>query len=151
MTEIPTIKVKRLPHARDLPLPTRATIGSSGCDLCAALAGTIRLRPGERKLIPTGLRYEIPQGYEVQVRSRSGLAFKQGIAVLNSPGTIDADYRGEVCVILINHGAESVAINHGDRIAQAVPLQVAPEVSFIEVDKLEESQRGSGGFGSTGS
>lgn len=119
-------------------------------DLCASLdGGTVTINPGERKLIPTGLRIALPQGYEAQVRPRSGLALKHGVTVLNSPGTIDADYRGEVGVILINLGQEPFEIKHGDRIAQMVVAPYA-RVSWNSVDSLDETQRGEGGFGHTG-
>jgi len=145
----PTLELVRLPHAADLPLPAYETAQSAGLDLRAALAEPLDLHPGERKLIPTGLKIAVPIGFEAQVRPRSGLAIKQGITMLNSPGTIDADYRGEVMVIAINHGHESVRFNHGDRIAQLV---VAPVVQVVirEVVALDATNRGEGGFGSTG-
>jgi dUTP pyrophosphatase len=126
------------------------TPGSSGCDVVAAVEGEIVISPGERVLIPTGFRYEIPPGYEVQVRSRSGLAVKHGVMVLNSPGTIDSDYRGEVKVILINLGSLPFTIRRGDRIAQVVALRIASELAFTETGKVGETQRGDGGFGSSG-
>lgn len=143
------IAFKRLPHASDLPLPAYETSSSAGMDLRAALSEPVVLKPGERNLIPTGLQMALPHGYEAQVRPRSGLAIKHGITMLNSPGTIDADYRGEVKLIAINHGTEAFTISHGDRIAQLV---IAPVVQAVvmEVEDLEETQRGSGGFGSTG-
>ena len=143
------VGVMRLPHGRDLPLPEYATEGSAGLDLVAAVTGSVMLRPGERRLIPTGISLVLPAGYEAQVRPRSGLALKHGIAVLNSPGTIDADYRGEVAVILVNLGQELVAITRGMRIAQLVLAPVA-RASLVEVADLPESTRGDGGFGSTG-
>lgn len=145
----PILELVRLPHAADLPLPAYETAHSAGLDLRAALAEPLDLHPGERKLIPTGLKIAVPLGFEAQVRPRSGLAIKQGITMLNSPGTIDADYRGEVMVIAINHGHETVRFNHGDRIAQLV---VAPVVQVVirEVDALDATNRGEGGFGSTG-
>lgn len=148
------IRLQRLPHASGLPLPTRGSNGSSGFDLRAAVDGDTMLPPGERKLIPTGLVLEIPPGYEGQVRPRSGLALKHGIGVLNSPGTIDSDYRGEVGVILVNHGAEPFPIRRGDRIAQLVIARVE-EVEWEETEagfigEGGESGRGAGGFGSTG-
>jgi len=143
------IGVKRLDHGSDLPLPAHATALSAGVDLLAAISEPIVLAPAQRALVPTGLSIALPQGFEAQVRPRSGLANKHGITVLNSPGTIDADYRGEVCVILINHGTDSFTIERGMRIAQMV---VAP-VSFVqwqERQNLDSSARGVGGFGSTG-
>lgn len=130
--------------------PTRATPGAAGMDLCAYLPdGPIRIPPGEWERIPTGLHLAIPAGYEGQIRSRSGLALKQGLTVLNSPGTIDSDYRGEVAVILINHGGTPVTIRDGDRIAQLVVCPV-PAVELVPADALPPTERGSGGFGSTG-
>jgi len=143
------LKVKRLPHARDLPLPSYATPHSSGLDLRAAVEGEVRIKPGERVLIPTGLVIEIPEGYEGQVRPRSGLALKKGLTVLNAPGTIDADYRGEVKVILVNLGNEEVVIQRGERIAQLVIAPVQ-RVEVVEVEEVSQTERGEGGFGSTG-
>lgn len=131
------------------PLPAYATPGSSGMDLRAELNDPVVLKPLERTLIPTGIFLEIPQGYEAQVRPRSGLAIKQGITCLNTPGTIDADYRGEIKVILVNLSSEDQTIHPGDRIAQMVFQQVT-QVEWEEVDELEKSQRGEGGFGHTG-
>jgi dUTP pyrophosphatase len=139
--------VVRLPHAEGLPLPSRATAHSAGMDLVAAVDATIG--PGERKLVPTGLKVAVPEGYELQLRPRSGLALKHGISLPNTPATIDADYRGELQVILINLGAETFEVKRGDRIAQMLVQRVEP-VRFREVDALPESGRGSGGFGSTG-
>ncbi len=130
-------------------LPKYETIGSSGLDLKAFIEESIELNPLERKLVPTGLFLEIPLGYEAQVRSRSGLAIKQGVVCLNSPGTIDADYRGEVKVILINLSNEKVMINNGDRIAQII-FQKIEQVDLMQVDVLDSTKRGSGGFGHTG-
>ncbi len=143
------VLVKKLEHGQDLPLPNYETIASAGMDIRAALEATIILKPGERKLIPTGLQMALPEGYEAQIRPRSGLAIRSGITMLNSPGTIDADYRGEVKVIAINHSEEEFEIKHGDRIAQMV---IAPVTQFpvVEVDELDETDRGDGGFGSTG-
>lgn len=144
-----TIGVKRLAGSEDLPLPEHATQLSAGVDLLAAVQQDMVMQPGARAVVPTGLCIELPQGYEAQVRPRSGLALKHGITVLNSPGTIDADYRGEVGVILINLGDAPFTIRRGERIAQMV---VAP-VSFIqwrESEQLNPSDRGQGGFGSTG-
>ena len=144
-----SIALKRLPHARDLPMPTRATAHSSGMDLSAALDVNQVIQPGARALIPTGFAYAIPAGYEGQVRPRSGLALKHGITVLNTPGTIDADYRGEVKVIVINLGEEPFVIEPGMRIAQMVIASVcAPSIQ--EVDDLDESSRAASGFGSSG-
>ena len=132
------------------PLPEYQTRQSAGMDLCAHLPeGPIELAPGERKLIPTGLHIALPDGYEAQVRPRSGLALKKGITVLNAPGTIDADYRGDVGVILINLGQETVVIADGDRIAQMVVAHYE-QIEWVPVEKLPETKRGAGGFGSTG-
>ena len=144
-----TILVNRLPHGRDLELPSQATSASSGVDLVAAIDRPVHLEPGGHALIATGLAIAVPEGFEAQVRPRSGLALKHGITVLNSPGTIDADYRGEVKVILINLGNERFAIERGMRIAQMAIGQVNP-VTWQEVDILPDSTRGGGGFGSTG-
>ncbi len=143
------VPVLRLPHGADLPLPAYATPGSAGLDLMAAIDEPIILPPMARAAVPTGLAVALPVGYEAQVRPRSGLALKSGVTVLNSPGTIDADYRGEIKVILINLGAEPVTIERGSRIAQMV---VAPVVALIwqPAESLEDSSRGAGGFGSTG-
>lgn len=131
------------------PLPTYATTGSSGLDIRANLNTPIVLEPFNRVLVPTGLFVEIPQGFEAQIRPRSGLAIKQGITCLNTPGTIDADYRGEIQIILINLSKETATINHGDRIAQMVFAKIE-QVHFIEVQTINETLRGKGGFGSTG-
>lgn len=130
-------------------LPEYSTEHSAGMDLRANLDQPLTLKPGERKLVPTGLFFEIPEGFEVQVRPRSGLAIKNGISVLNSPGTIDADYRGEVCVILINLGTENFIINNGDRVAQMVVAKYE-KFSWALVDELSATDRGAGGFGHTG-
>lgn len=143
------LRVRRLPAARDLPLPAAASAGSSGCDLRAAIDGETVLRPGERLLVPTGLALEIPPGWEGQVRPRSGLALRHGIGMVNAPGTIDSDYRGEVGVLLVNLGAEPFLLRRGDRIAQLVIARVET-VEWQEVEDLETSGRGGGGFGSTG-
>lgn len=145
----PVLDLVRLPHGADLPVPAYETPHSAGLDLRAALIEPMDLHPGERKLIPTGLKIAVPVGFEAQVRPRSGLAIKQGITMLNSPGTIDADYRGEVMVIAINHGQETVRFNHGDRIAQLVVAPVI-QVSIRKVEELDATVRGEGGFGSTG-
>ena len=145
----PTIAICRLPHGRDLPLPAYATPGSAGLDLPAAVAEDLVLAPGERALVPTGLTLALPDGFEAQVRPRSGLALKHGVTVLNSPGTIDADYRGEVGVLLVNLGQESFTISRGQRVAQMVIAAVA-QGRLELVETLPDSSRGSGGFGSTG-
>ncbi|HON12182.1 MAG: dUTP diphosphatase [Fibrobacter sp.] len=144
------IAVKRLDHASDIPLPRRMTPGSSGCDICAAVESDLVIEPGSRALIPTGFCFEIPQGMEVQVRPRSGLAFKFGVTVLNTPGTIDADYRGEVKIILANFGDQPFTVKRGDRVAQVVPMSVAANAEFIEKDDIALTERGAGGFGHTG-
>jgi dUTP pyrophosphatase len=143
------IEIKRLPHAEGIDLPSYKSSDAAGMDIRAALDETILLKPGERALIPTGLQFAIPRGYEIQVRPRSGLAIKHGITMLNSPGTIDADYRGEVKLIAINHGQHNFKIERGERLAQLI---IAPVVQMpvVEVDKLNETERGDGGFGSTG-
>lgn len=143
------ILVRRLPGNDDLPLPARATPGASGFDLHAAVREEAVIPPGGRALIPTGIALAIPPGFEAQVRPRSGLALRHGVTVLNAPGTIDADYRGEVGVILINLGTEPFVVRRGDRIAQLV-FMVLPSVQLVPVDKLPDSARGSAGFGSTG-
>jgi dUTP pyrophosphatase len=147
----PTIAVARLPHAEGLPLPSYETAGAAGMDLRAALAedAPLTLRPGDRVMAPTGLCIAVPPGFEAQVRPRSGLAAKAGITCLNTPGTIDSDYRGEVKVILINLGAEDFVIRRGDRIAQMVIAPVI-QAAWREVGQLDETARGAGGFGSTG-
>jgi dUTP pyrophosphatase len=147
MAESIEVLVTRLPHGAGLPLPSRATAGAAGMDIVSAVEATIA--PGARDLVPTGLRIAVPFGYEVQLRPRSGLALKHGITLPNTPATIDSDYRGELQVILINHGAEPFVIHRGDRIAQLLVQKVEP-VEFREVDVLPESGRGAGGFGSTG-
>ena len=141
--------LRRLPGNDDLPLPAPATAGSSGVDLRAALREDLVLRPGERRLVPTGFAVAIPDGYEGQVRPRSGAALKQGIGIPNAPGTIDSDYRGELAVILINLGQEAVTLRRGDRIAQLVIAPVA-RARFDEVAELPPTDRGAGGFGHTG-
>ena len=145
------VALKTLPHFDGLELPAYETENSAGVDLRAAVAESapITLLTGERTLIPTGLAMEIPEGYEAQIRPRSGLAIKNGVTALNSPGTIDADYRGEVQVILINHSAEPFTVERGMRIAQMVIAPVT-QVTFATTDDLSDTERGSGGFGSTG-
>lgn len=144
-----TVRVRRLPHAIGLSLPVYATSGASGADLFAALDEPVELQPLERTAVPTGLVLEIPEGYEGQIRPRSGLARRRGLTVVNAPGTVDADYRGEVKVLLINLGSEPVAITRGERIAQLV---IAPVIraEIGEAGFLTGTDRGSGGFGSTG-
>ncbi|MEM9684001.1 MAG: dUTP diphosphatase [Pseudomonadota bacterium] len=143
------VQIKRLPHGAGLPLPEYATPDSAGVDLVAAIGAELVLAPGDRMLVPTGLSIALPPGYEAQVRPRSGLALRNGVTVLNSPGTVDADYRGEVGVILVNLGREPYEIARGDRIAQMVVAPVT-RVGWTEVDALPDSERGAGGFGSTG-
>ncbi len=143
------VKVLQLPHAQDLPLPQYMTAGSSGLDLLAAVSEVISIPPGEVGLIPTGIQLALPSGYEGQVRPRSGLAVKFGVTVLNAPGTIDQDYRGEIKVILINHGRNCFQVKRGDRIAQLVVAAVH-RVEWLPDTVLEETARGEGGFGHTG-
>jgi dUTP pyrophosphatase len=147
----PTVPIVRLPHAEGLPLPAYETAQAAGMDLRAAVPDDepLTLRPGSRFPVPTGLAFALPPGFEGQVRPRSGLAAKHGITCLNSPGTVDADYRGEVKVILINHGEEDFVIRRGERIAQLI---IAPVVQAVwtEVESLDDTARGAGGFGSTG-
>ncbi|MGM0506715.1 MAG: dUTP diphosphatase [Bacteroidota bacterium] len=134
---------------KNLPLPAPESELSAGMDLRAALEDPLTLQPGERALIPTGFAMALPPGYEAQIRPRSGLALRNGITMLNSPGTIDADYRGEVKVIAVNHGEEPWTVSHGDRMAQMV-ISAVPNLAVREVDSLDETERGAGGFGSTG-
>ncbi|MBK8174397.1 MAG: dUTP diphosphatase [Rhodospirillales bacterium] len=143
------IDVRRLSHAKDLPLPAYASAQAAGADLLAAIDQPLRLAPGARALVPTGIAIALPDGYEAQVRPRSGLAARHGVTILNSPGTIDADYRGEIAAILINHSNADFVVERGMRIAQLV---VAPVVTFQwnEADELAQTARESGGFGSTG-
>lgn len=141
------VRVKRLPHFEGLELPGYATEGAAGMDVLAA--EDVMLAPGARHAVATGLAFAIPPGFEIQVRPRSGLALKHGITVPNTPGTIDSDYRGELKVILINHGAETFAIRRGDRVAQLV-LAPVTQASWLKVDELDHTERGEGGFGSTG-
>ena len=142
-----TIPILRLPHGADLPLPAYATPGAAGMDVVAA--EDLTLAPGARHAVATGFAMAIPEGYEVQVRPRSGLALKHGITCLNTPGTIDSDYRGEVKIILANLGQEPFEIKRGDRIAQLVPAAVQ-RAALLEVSSLDDTTRGIGGFGSTG-
>ncbi|MEZ0495216.1 dUTP diphosphatase [Sphingomonas sp. IW22] len=141
------IALKRLPHGQGLPLPSYASLGAAGLDVVAA--EDLLLTPGARHAVATGFAIAIPAGFEVQVRPRSGLALKHGITCLNTPGTIDSDYRGEVKVILANLGSEAFEVKRGERIAQLVPAAVQP-ARFVEVETLDDTSRGAGGFGSTG-
>lgn len=144
-----TVRIQRLPHARDIPLPERATAAASGFDLRACVDRPVVIEVGARALVPTGVAVAVPEGYEGQVRPRSGLALRSGLTLLNSPGTIDADYRGEIGVIVVNHGDAQATIERGDRIAQLV-FQRLPEVVLEAVDELPETARGALGFGHTG-
>jgi dUTP pyrophosphatase len=143
------IQIKRLPGNEDVPLPVRMSDGASGYDIYAAVTEPVTLNPGERKLIPTGFSLAMENGLEAQIRPRSGLAFKHGITCLNTPGTVDADYRGEVKVLLVNLGQEPFAITRGERIAQVVFAEV-PASHLVEVEDLSDTVRGAGGFGHTG-
>lgn len=144
-----TVAVHRLEHARGLPLPEIATSAAAGVDLLAAIDAPIVIEPGARKLVPTGIAIALPDDHEAQVRPRSGLALRHGVTVLNSPGTIDADYRGEIAVVLINHGHEAFTVERGMRIAQMVVAPVS-RIEWRETMELPTSERGAGGFGSTG-
>ena len=144
------VSIKRLPHGADLPLPAYETAHAAGLDLPAAVEVDLVLQPGAKALVPTGLAIALPEDYEAQVRPRSGLAAKHAVTVLNSPGTIDADYRGEVKVILINLGEEDVTIRRGERIAQLIIAPVT-QLALVETETLSQTVRGEGGFGSTGS
>ncbi len=149
MPELRAVALKRLPEGTGLPLPAYMSAQAAGADLCAAVAGDVLLKPGERALIPTGFAIAVPEGYEAQIRPRSGLALNNGVTCLNAPGTIDADYRGPVNVVLANLGSEPFVVRRGDRIAQMV---VAPLVRalFEPVDELPQTLRSGGGFGHTG-
>ncbi|MEK8130178.1 dUTP diphosphatase [Paenibacillus filicis] len=149
MSEQFQVQIKRLPGNEDVPLPVKMSELASGFDLYAAVAEPVILAPGQRALIPTGFALAMPGELEAQIRPRSGLAFKHGITSLNSPGTIDADYRGEVKVLLINHGSESFTIERKERIAQMV-FQRVPQIILQEVEELDATVRGAGGFGHTG-
>lgn len=144
-----TVRIAWEQGCEDLPLPAYETEHAAGMDLRAAVKEDFTLAPGTRALIPTGIHIALPTGYEAQIRPRSGLAIKHGITMLNSPGTIDADYRGQIQVIIINHGQEDFTIKRGDRIAQMVVAPVT-HITWIEYDHLDETQRGAGGFGHTG-
>lgn len=151
MSAAVTVAVRRVAHGHDLPLPAYESAGAAGLDLRAALPAerTLSIARGERALIPTGIALQLPPGYEAQVRPRSGLALRHGVTVLNAPGTVDSDYRGEISVVLINHGTEAFSVARGDRIAQLV---VAPVVhaTLVETVTLDETARGAGSYGSTG-
>jgi dUTP pyrophosphatase len=143
------IGIVRLPHAKDLPLPQYATAGSAGMDLSAAVDGDVTIEPGKRAVVPTGLSIELPEGFEAQVRPRSGLAANHGVTVLNTPGTVDSDYRGEIKVILINLGDTPFKISRGMRIAQMI-IARHERATLVETDALSDTARGAGGHGSTG-
>lgn len=143
------VDIVQLTHGADLPLPAYATPDSAGMDLMAAVNESISLVPGERMMIPTGIAIALPSGFEAQIRPRSGLALKNGLTLLNAPGTIDSDYRGEISVILVNHSQETFMVEHGMRIAQMVVAPVL-QISWNAVFSLNDSERGAGGFGSTG-
>jgi len=144
-----TLRVKRLDGNEDMALPSYETDGASGLDLRAAVDGELTLHPGEIRLVPTGLAISLPLGYEAQIRPRSGLALKQGVGMVNTPGTIDSDYRGEIGLVLINWGKSPFVIKRGDRIAQMVVTRVS-RAQVLEVDRLETTDRGEGGFGHSG-
>ncbi len=148
MTDL-SIPVQRLAHGAGLPLPDRATASSAGLDLLAAVDESVTLEPGARMVVPSGIAIALPPGFEAQLRPRSGLAAAHGVTILNSPGTIDADYRGEIGVILINHGDEAFRIERGMRIAQMIVAPISA-VTWRETENLDDTGRGSGGFGSTG-
>ncbi len=149
MTKQLKIKFMRLPHGDGVPLPKYMSHAAAGMDLYAAVNEPVMLKPGERKLVPTGFKMSMPEGYEAQVRPRSGLALKSGVSVLNTPGTIDADYRGEVGVILVNLGQADFTVNRNDRIAQMI-INKVEQPTVEEVADLDDTKRGSGGFGHTG-
>jgi len=142
-----SVEVKKMNvHAE---IPQYMTLGSAGCDIKACLSEPLEIKPLERKAVPTGLAFGIPEGFEIQVRPRSGLSIKQGLTVINAPGTIDSDYRGEVMILVVNLGNETVKLQHGDRVAQLV-LQKVNQIGWQEVTQLSDTARGAGGFGSTG-
>lgn len=143
------VKIKQLPHGEGIPLPKYMSEHAAGMDLYAAVNPEAVIPPGEWKLVPTGISIALPEGYEAQVRPRSGLALKQGVSILNTPGTVDADYRGEVGVILMNHSKENLIIRRGDRIAQMI-INKIERITFEEVEELPATDRGAGGFGHTG-
>lgn len=148
MTDV-TVAIRRLAHAEDIDLPAYASAGAAGLDLPAAVAAPVELDPGARALVPTGFAIQLPDGYEAQVRPRSGLAARHGISIVNAPGTVDADYRGEIMVCLINLGERRFTVSRGDRIAQLVVAPVS-RVALVERAELDDSGRGGAGFGSTG-
>jgi dUTP pyrophosphatase len=143
------VEIKRMPGNEDVPLPLKMSAGASGYDVYAAVGEPVTIPPGERRLIPTGFALAMPNGLEAQIRPRSGLAYKHGITPLNTPGTVDADYRGEVKVLLVNLGSEAFVVQRGERIAQMV-FQTVPDIHLAEVRELDETARGAGGFGHTG-
>jgi dUTP pyrophosphatase len=143
------VKIRRLAHAEGLPLPAYATAGAAGADLCAAVDDPLVIAPGQRVAVPTGLVLEIPDGFEAQIRPRSGQALRRGLTVVNAPGTVDSDYRGELQVLLVNLGDQAVTVERGERVAQMV-LAPVTRADFAEVETLSRSRRGDGGFGSTG-
>ncbi|HEX3032583.1 MAG TPA: dUTP diphosphatase [Bacillota bacterium] len=149
MTDRIRVLIQRMPGNEDIPLPGYQTPGSAGMDLCAAVEQPVVLQPGSIKLVPTGIRISLPEGVEAQIRPRSGLALKHGIGLVNSPGTVDADYRGEIGIIMINYGSQSFTVNRGDRIAQMVLNRVV-QGDLVQVEELDETARAAGGFGSTG-
>lgn len=151
MDEPIAVAIRRLPHGEGLPLPAYQSAGAAGLDLVAAISteSTIIIEPGSRKLVPSGIALQLPAGFEAQVRPRSGLALEHGVTILNTPGTIDSDYRGEICVLLANFGNRDFELRRGMRIAQLVVAPVS-RASLTVVDQLDESERGAGGFGSTG-
>jgi dUTP pyrophosphatase len=144
-----TVAIRRLSHGADLPLPAAATAGAAGLDLLAATDAELTIAPGARALVPTGIAIALPAGFEAQVRPRSGLALKHGVTVLNAPGTVDSDYRGEIGVVLVNHGSAPFAVTRGMRIAQLVVAPVT-RVAWAESETLDDTARGAGGYGSTG-
>jgi len=148
-SDVARVLVRRLAGSEDIPLPRRATTASAGVDLRACVTESLEIPPGGRTLVPTGIALAVPEGYEAQVRPRSGLAIRHGMTLPNAPGTIDSDYRGEVKVILANQGDAAVVVRRGDRIAQLV-VQRVPDVEWVEVDALPGTDRGAGGFGHTG-
>jgi dUTP pyrophosphatase len=143
------LRIQRLPEGEGLPLPRYMTDHAAGMDLCAAVEGEVVLAPGEVRMVPTGFRIGVPEGCEAQIRPRSGLAARHGVTLLNAPGTVDADYRGQVCVVVVNHGREPFVIRRGDRIAQMVIAPVS-RVAVEEVTELDDTARSEGGFGHTG-
>lgn len=143
------VRVQKLPHGADIEMPSYATDGAAGADVRSAENGPLTIEPGRRAAVATGMVFEIPRGWEIQVRPRSGLAWRQGLTVVNAPGTIDSDYRGEVKILVVNLGSETVVIERGDRVAQLI-LSPVTRAGFREADDLSETERSAGGFGSTG-